>query len=454
MFWIIKYSLLFLIICGITLIRDRELAENELEYYKQMNYGLWTILIPFLTLLLPIFSQKRRNKDEQPISENQNGKKEELEQSDISQNKNQDHKIIKKEEFVQTEFGTDYNYEMLTQDNNKGEINERGQDQIYTDFNQNILTDNFEENEKQQIENSQDLLFQQKSEQMIIDDKQNHDLALNNLSDISHNNIRSCNDTERESINLTTNSKIFHTYSNSYQLKDLNQSQEQNQEKLFKISKILEIIDAVPIIVLKKYEEFVTNNRRERRNLIYKDLDSFTDLDAQSYIKLLKNLFRFHDNLIRKGQKYYILKNKMDYKHFIKSFNKYLLDPLASNEILSHQRFALQQLKFSLQNNQVLLQYQVLEIYQILINLMTNPNEILNKVFSQFNNQSESLYLNSILQYYLEDYIFYYKKVEDEDFQRYLKIYHNCNEIINMQYSLDEKMNQYIFQKQRLLNSN
>ncbi|CAD8069729.1 unnamed protein product [Paramecium primaurelia] len=454
MFGIIKYSLLFLIICGITIIRDRELAENELEYYKQMNYGLWTILIPFLVLLLPIFSQKTRNKYDEDISENLNTKNEELEKPNISQNKNnQDHNLMKKEEFVQTDFGTDYFCEMATQEN-KGDINGRGQDQIYTDFNQNILTDHYEDNDKLQIENSQELLFQQKSEQMIIDEKQNDDLILNNLSDISHKNMLSCNDTERESVNITQNSKIFHTYSNSYQIKDFNQSQEQNQEKLLKISKILEIIDAVPVIVLKKYEEFVTNNRKERRDLIYKDFDTFTDIDAQNYIKLLKNLFKFHDNLIRKGQKYYILKNKMDYKHFIKSFNKYLLDPLASNEILSHQRFALQQLKFSLQNSQVLLQYQVLEIYQILINLMSNPTEILNKVFSQFNNKSESLYLNSILQYFLEDYVYYHKKIEDEDFQRYLKIYHNCNEIINLQYSLDEKMNQYIFQQQRLLNLN
>ncbi|CAD8175876.1 unnamed protein product [Paramecium octaurelia] len=453
MFGIIKYSLLFLIICGITIIRDRELADNELEYYKQMNYGLWTILIPFLALLLPVFSQKARNRFDEDKPQNLSVKKEELEQPNISQNNNQDHNLMKKEEFVQTDFATDQNCEMATQEN-KGDANGRGQDHIYTDFHQNILTEHYEDNEKLQIENSQELIFQQKSEQIIVDEKQNDEFVLNNLSDISHKNMLSCNDTERESVNLTSNSKIFHTYSNSYQIKDFNQSQEQSHEKLFKISKILEIIDAVPVIVLKKYEEFVSNNRKERRNLIYKDFNNFTDIDAQNYIKLLKNLFKFHDNLIRKGQKYYILKNKMDYKHFIKSFNKYLLDPLASNEILSHQRFALQQLRFSLQNSQVLLQYQVLEIYQILINLMSNPNEVLNKVFSQFHNKSESLYLNSILQYYLEDYVYYHKKVEDEDFQRYLKIYHNCNEIINLQYSLDEKMNQYIFQQQRLLNQN
>lgn len=38
---------------------------------------------------------------------------------------------------------------------------------------------------------------------MIIDEKQNDDLVLNNLSDISHKNMLSCNDTERESVNVT-----------------------------------------------------------------------------------------------------------------------------------------------------------------------------------------------------------------------------------------------------------
>ncbi|CAD8063353.1 unnamed protein product [Paramecium primaurelia] len=441
MFWIIKYSLLFLIICGVIIIRDRELIENELEYHKQINYGLWIILIPFLALLLPIFSYKTRTENNGEMLKSSYLNKVEILKQHTNQNYNQDHQVSKKEVFVQTDFGTYYNYVIITQDN-KGDLNEGGQDQIQADINQNILTDHFQDNIYYQLEYNQQFLFQQK-------DKQNNDFVLNSLSYISHNN---CYDTERKSITL--NSKIFHTYSNSYQMKDLNQTQEKRLESYLQLSNILQIIDAVPFIVQKKYEEFVINNRKERRNLIYKDQNTFTDTDAQNYIELLKILFTFHENLIRKGQKYYIIKNKMNYKNFIKSFNNYLLDPMASNEILSHQRFALQQLKFSLHKCQVLLQYQVLEIYQILINLMNNPNETLNKIFAQFNNQSESVYLYSILQYYLEDYIYYQQKIEDEEFQRYLKIYYNCNEIINLQYNLDERINQYIYQKQRLLNQN
>lgn len=92
---------------------------------------------------------------------------------------------------------------------------------------------------------------------------------------------------------------------------------------------------------MRKYEEFIRVNREQRRKFIFKDFDQFTDDDAQQYISLLKNLFRFHDNLIRKGQKYYIYKNKLDYSKFMKCFKQYLMDPLSSNEILSHQRFAL-----------------------------------------------------------------------------------------------------------------